>query len=305
MAKVNQRNSPKVAGSYITSIALHGIIFLILAFSISNEPAAPIMVNLSKDPGKEIKTIKAGLVNQKAIDLALQRQAMEQKLKQQKIDEQKQAEQDIRDAAEASKALELANLKKAQQEAALKIATEQKAKVAKEIAAKEKIKQDQAKLEKTKLDQAKLEKAKLEKTKADDLKKQNAIVEMDKKLTADKKAAALKSQLDRQVTEHNALLQNEVDKHKAEFQAVVESNRILSAAFSGDIVCKIRVRLLPDGSIISVNIVQSSGNPSYDDLSKSAIYKSAPFPMPNNQELINQLRDVILSFRNGDQSSDA
>ena len=66
-----------------------------------------------------------------------------------------------------------------------------------------------------------------------------------------------------------------------------------------------RIQLLPDGSILSVNIAEPSGNPAYDELQISAVYKAAPFPMPEDHELYNQLRDIVLSFRNGEQAADA
>ncbi|MGQ0618789.1 MAG: cell envelope integrity protein TolA [Panacagrimonas sp.] len=46
--------------------------------------------------------------------------------------------------------------------------------------------------------------------------------------------------------------------------------------------CKVRIEILPNGEVISVKIVQSSGNPSFDNSVENAVYKSSPLPLPED-----------------------
>ena len=46
--------------------------------------------------------------------------------------------------------------------------------------------------------------------------------------------------------------------------------------------CKVRIEILPNGEVISVKILQSSGNPSFDTSVENAVYKSSPLPLPED-----------------------
>lgn len=46
--------------------------------------------------------------------------------------------------------------------------------------------------------------------------------------------------------------------------------------------CKVRIEILPNGEVVSVKIVQSSGNPSFDNSVENAVYKSSPLPLPED-----------------------
>jgi len=232
----------------------------------------PIVINLAKNPGNDKKIVQAALIDKRAVDLANQRRATEAKLQQEKILEQIRAEEQVRlEAEQAKQAIELAAALKAQQQAML----EQTKK------AQEQAKLDQQVLVKQQLAQQQL------------VKQQAAAKQQ--------QAAAVKAQHDRIVAEQQAMLEAEVDKYRAEFAAAIEENRILSSVFAGDIRCKLKIVLLPDGSILNIKVLESSGNVAYDEMSTKAVYKSAPFPMPQDKELYKQLREVILSFKNGEQ----
>lgn len=46
--------------------------------------------------------------------------------------------------------------------------------------------------------------------------------------------------------------------------------------------CKVRIEILPNGEIITVKIIQSSGNRSFDVSVENAVYKSSPLPLPTD-----------------------
>lgn len=279
---------------------------LLSTMSFSDTPP-PVTVNLSVNPKDETKIVKASIVDKKAIDAAVLRQtqaAAEELNRQRQAQEQllaneRRAEQLKQEAAAAKLALENANAQKLKVEAAAKKAAEQKAK----------LEQEQQKMQKQAVAQAQAkklqEKKDLEKLQAT---QKAAAQQLAAKAQADKarlaEAAALKATRDRLAAEHQEFLLDEVEKHRAIFHSLIEDNRILATTFSADMVCKIRIKLLPDGSIANVEFIERSGNPAYDDMSATAVYKSAPFPMPQDQELYGQLRDIILSFKNGEQASD-
>jgi len=264
--------------SLLLSLAMHVLVFAFLLTNMAKTNISqPIMVNLLKNPNPKI--IKAGVVDKRAIDQAFQRQALEEKLKQQAIIEQQQKIERLKaEAEQAKQAAELAKVQKAKMELAAK------------KAAQEKSQQDKINFEK-----------KLQAQKQAELKKQDEL----KKQNLAKQAAGLKAQRDKLQAEHNAFIATELEKYKIEFRTAIEDNRIISSVFPKDIRCAVRIQLLPDGSILSVNVAEPSGNPAYDELQISAVYKAAPFPMPEDHELYNQLRDIVLSFRNGEQAADA
>lgn len=306
-----QKAEGKFSKSLIVSITLHVIFFILLIITVGPTAKPIVKVNLAKDPHAEQKIVKATMVDKHAVDQAIQRQALEEKKRQdlalaeqQRVEQlQREAEQAKQalelakaqkaklEALQAKKDLELAKIQKAKQEAeAKKVATE-KAKIAQQLETKKQIEQQklQAKKELEK-QQIAAKEAAAQKAKAEALRAQQA---------------ALKAQQDHIAAQHQEFILSEVEKYRAAFQTAIEDNRILTSVFSGDLTCKIRIKLLPDGSIASVNIVEPSPNPAYDQMSIKAVYQSAPFPMPQDDELYSQLRDIILSFKNGEQQVEA
>lgn len=289
---------PKISKSLMLSIGMHTVLLSLFLITFSCSEEKTILVNLQKDPQPQTKRVKAALIDKSVVDRAVNRQAMEEKLRQQKILEQQQLAEKMRLEAEQARIdIENAKAEKIRIEAATKKAAIEKAALEK-----------QQQLAKKQLAQQKLEQQKLEQQKiAQQAAQQSLIQKTIEAQKAAKKAAdaaALKSNHDRLQVERQNFLESEVDKFKAEFAAAIEDNRILSAVFTGDMRCKVRIRLLPDGSILNVSVMQSSGNSAYDDMSIKAVYKTAPFSMPDDKELYEQLRDIVLSFRNGEQSND-
>ena len=61
-------------------------------------------------------------------------------------------------------------------------------------------------------------------------------------------------------------------------------------------MCEVQFRLLVDGNVASVKVIKSSGNAAYDESAKMAVYKAAPFDIPNDKDLLSRLRDIVLVF---------
>ena len=233
------------------------------------------MVNLQTNPNPDAKIIKAGFVDKNLIDQAHKRIAeQQQKAEQLKIEAEQAKQAEIARVAAEQKALELATLKKAQMEVAAKAA-----------AAKKVVAQEQAK----KQQQA----------------KQKALKELELKKVTERQAAAMKADKNRLQAEHNMALATEVEKFKSLLISSIKENKIVSSVFSKDTRCALRIQLLPDGSILSIDITEPSGIPAYDEMQISAVYKAAPFTMPEDHELYSQLREIVLSLSNDMESPDA
>lgn len=59
-----------------------------------------------------------------------------------------------------------------------------------------------------------------------------------------------------------------------------------------------QVRLLPDGEVLRLMLLKSSGQPAYDRQVELAILKASPLPLPPDRELAGAFReDLILKFR--------
>lgn len=258
---------------------------MLLVSFVHHEVKPVLKVNLRKDPG-HAKVVKARVVDKKIMDNFVQKQQMlEAQKREELLAEQLQAEEALAKAEAAKKAMQ----------EKLRLEQEQK------MALQAKKEQD---LARKKLEQQQLQKQKIAQQKLAQEQQKIAQQKAQQQAAAKQKEAALKAERDKLAAEHQEFLLTEVEKYRIAFQELIEENRILSAVFPNNISCKIRIKLLPDGSILSVTIVQTSGNPAYDELATTAIYKSAPFPMPSEPDLYTQLRDIILSFKNGEQSSD-
>ena len=97
---------------------------------------------------------------------------------------------------------------------------------------------------------------------------------------------------------HNKWIENEVSRYQEIFREDIENNRTLSTAFANNLTTTFRLKLMPDGNILSIMIQKSSGNIAYDSQQERAIYKSAPFEMPQDPEVLRRVQDIILSLSN-------
>ena len=63
-----------------------------------------------------------------------------------------------------------------------------------------------------------------------------------------------------------------------------------------DLVCTLRVTIIPGGEIGGVEIINSSGDPTFDRQAENAVRKAAPLPFPTEPRLMNRLRKFTLDF---------
>ncbi len=149
-----------------------------------------------------------------------------------------------------------------------------------------------------KLDKAKQkQKAALEK-----LKKLSAIDKIRQQVQNEKTAAAtakiLKGRVITRGTALTGLDRIQSDNYTGQLDALVKSHWALPQWLIGkQLKTKVLVKIEPDGRVSEKKVVQSSGNPTYDDYCLQAVTKASPFPkVPNKFTEIYAEDGVIFGF---------
>ncbi|MFC7782236.1 cell envelope integrity protein TolA [Legionella taurinensis] len=193
----------------------------------------------------------------------------------------------------------------------LALQKDQEAKRLEELKKKQKELQKQQQEEAAKLAQLQKkkdeEKAKADKLKADQAaaearKKEEAVKVAAQKAAAEKaaaeKAAAEKAAADAaQAAANRARLAGEVDKYKALIINAIGRQWILPDNVDRGLSSQFRIRLAPDGAVLEVSLIRSSGDPILDRSAQTAIYKASPLPVPTDPATFDIFRDISLTVR--------
>ena len=78
-------------------------------------------------------------------------------------------------------------------------------------------------------------------------------------------------------------------------QSKVNRNWVRPVGTEG-LKCTVRVRLGTSGSVLLVNVVESSGNTAFDRSVEAAVRKADPLPMPKSPRLQAVFRDLTFIF---------
>lgn len=249
------------------AILVHVIFAGVMIFSFSNSTS-----NVAVHP--EVNIVKATVIDEAKIRQEKQRK---QALARQKEQARKEAQRKKLEAKKKAEAKRQVELKKKQQLALKK----------KQQAAEKK---RQAELE---------QKRKLELQKAAELKKKQEQEQADQQ----KREAELKQQME----EENARLaqqakragqQKEVDKYQALIKQAISNKWIVPVSATEGMECVLRLRLIPSGEVIGVELVRSSGDPRFDRSVEAAVRKASPLPLPPAESgLFGEFREINMPFR--------
>ena len=137
-------------------------------------------------------------------------------------------------------------------------------------------------------------KAEPPKPKADDFKKQlrEQLAREQKSIDQDRQAREAR---ERAAREQAAARASALAQYIGRIQAKVKSNWILPQDLQGNPEAVFSVVQLPNGEILSVRLLKSSGNAGYDAAVERAILKSSPLPLPTAREDFS--RELKLTFR--------
>ena len=150
-----------------------------------------------------------------------------------------------------------------------------------EEAAKQLAKKNQETAEKLKQQAlAKEAQEKAEKARADWVKKQQAAAQLAAADAANKARVA-----------------GEVDKYKALILNAISQQWILPQNVDSNMSSQFRIRLAPNGAVLEVALIRSSGDAILDRSAQAAIYKASPLPVPTDVSTFNLFRDISLTVR--------
>jgi len=272
------------------AVLMHLVLLALLAVGLDWTPKAikpgvktPIEAELvSSDQLKAIEERKQEdrrrqeAEEQRKLDAA----AAQKKAAAEKAAAEKAAAEKQKAAAEQKKQAELAAQKKAaaEKQKQADIAAKKKAEAA-EAAKKKAAAEAQRKAEAAK-QQAEAEKQR----KAEEAARKQAEAELQAQLAAEAERARAESAL-------------------AEFipyiQERIQRNWLRPAGSPAGLSCLVKVRLIPGGDVVSVNVVRSSGDAVFDRSVETAVLKASPLPLPADANLFKHFREINFNFDPG------
>ncbi len=245
------------------SIALHVALVVLLTVSIDFGPAEV------RATGQRKKIVQAVVVDNRAVDEEVKRlQAAEKK---------KRLEREQR-ITEAERKAAVAQKKRKAEERRLKELEAERKRLNKQI------NKDQDRIAE-------------QKRKADEQKKR---AEAERKLREQEQAERERKRIERALhddlaAEEAVADEQEIDRFVAAIQNRVRQSFTILPGLDG-LSCTLRITLIPGGEVSKVEVVQSSGNATFDRQAENAVRKAAPLPVPLQPRLFNKMRNISFVF---------
>lgn len=271
-------------------------------FVVHSTPRTEMSLNSEDITHPETQPIQAVSVDSQAVEETLNRLKTEREQKKQaELNHQRAMEEQLR-MAQQQRIQEQRRLEKIKKEEA-KMAVEHQKQLAaekrhlQELAEQKKqqekhladLKQQQLQLQK----QQTLEKQRL----ADALQKQKQedAAKAQRELAA--KEAQRKAELAAAEQQKAAQMSGEVNKYKALIIQAISQHWILPEHVDRSLYSQFRIQLAPNGQVLSVSLIRSSGDSVLDRSAQAAIYKASPLPVPSDATMFNLFRDISLTVR--------
>lgn len=279
---------------FILSIIIHGVLIILLFFSLETG------VKQISIPEAKGEIVQAAVVDDKLVEAEVKRLEMQEK--QQKEEVQRAAEARVEREKEQKKLTQLKKemaIAKKEEEARLA-----EIKLAKE---KEKKQLETLRLEKEKeqkrlaaLDEQRQEEQdralQLRQEREREEKKQQELAAKNKAEEA-RKAAQKALDTERMAAQRQSLLNSQLARYQGLFRDKVNQSWVRAPALPEGLMCMLEIRLLPDGSVVSVQVAASSGNVAFDQSAEAAVQKASPLPVPSEPELMEKFRHFTFEFR--------
>lgn len=194
------------------------------------------------------------------------------------------------------KAAQEAAQQKAQAAAAAKALAQQKAlEVAKKLALQKEVAEATAKPAAPQKPKPVVAQKPMPPTKTAEQKKLAALDAQQKILQQKLMAEQLQTEQQELAQSQQLAIQGEADKYMTQIKAAVQQN--WQQPFQNASIFSVyEVKLAPGGVVLSVDLVQSSGNDVLDRSGKIAILKSSPLPVPQEAMLFDQFRDFKIKM---------
>ena len=149
----------------------------------------------------------------------------------------------------------------------------------------EKKREEQARLAALKKEQAELER---QRRRAEAKRRQAAEQELQRRLAAEQQRLA---------QAREAKVRSIVDQAIIVIKQKVNRNWLRPPKIKKGLSCQVLVQLIPGGDVVSVRIIQSSGDPIFDRSVESAVRKASPLPLPKDRTLFDRFRELKFIFK--------
>ena len=117
------------------------------------------------------------------------------------------------------------------------------------------------------------------------------------KYAAGQRAQRLQEEQARVRAEVDAATATQVVRYRDQIRNKIRRNIVMPPDVPESATAEFRVTLLPDGSVLEVRLLKSSGNAAYDTAAERAIYKAQPLPLPPDEGLKKIFRELRLTIR--------
>lgn len=293
----------------ILAVIIHAVFLIVLGISM----------NWQNDDPAKIAVVKARIVDQPRAEdpqkkkreaerrknAEQERKAREAQARKKREAEQKkkrEAEQNKQRQAEQKKQREAELKKKRAAEEKRKLALEKKRKAEeqKRLAAERAEKERQEKLRKEK--EEKERKKREEEARRKEIERQRA--EEEERLRQEEQKRR-EEELKRRLAEEDQRLAQEaaaqrnslIDEFRFRIQQEIERQWNIPPGTRAGTACVLRIRLIPSGEVVSVEITESSGVAAFDRSVENAVRKASPLPLPPaDLGLTDEFREVNLRF---------
>ena len=223
--------------------------------------------------------------------------AVDEKVIQAELDKLKAAEQRKKDEARKKREARIQEQRRKeelrkQKAAAARELKEQKAAEKKRLAALEaKRKQEAERKRQEQERQAKLEQERKTKEKQEALQAEIARQEAELQKQLEAERLAQQAEARRQAS------LSEINKYRSLIKAEVTRHWNIPATAHDDLICEVKVRLIPSGDVVDVQIIKSSGDAAFDHSVEKAVYRAAPLSVPPVESgLFDEFREVVFQF---------
>ena len=265
----------------VLSIFFHGIIVLVLSFSLSSLTEKNLKKNFVE------KTVNATFIDESDVRIELERiKALESRDKIARENEIRNLRNEIKSQEKKLKSIE-SQQKKAK---IIQKNLENRAEVTqKEIAQVQKKKEKERKaleaIEKNRI---------LIENKNKELEKETKALE--KKLAENELLKQL--QLEEKIKKAEDINDDDIkiiDIYAKKIEAKMKNHFKILPGQEG-LSCTIRITLVRDGSVVGVEVLNSSGDFSFDRSAENAVFAVAPFPVPESDRIFQKMREITFVF---------
>jgi TonB family protein len=121
------------------------------------------------------------------------------------------------------------------------------------------------------------------------------------KLLKEQREKALQEKFAREqqeeATRRAQVLQGVVDKYKAEILLAISQYWIVPPNTDKRLSADLLLRLAPDGTVLEVKLIKSSGNDLLDQSAITAVQKASPLPVPSEPDAFKVFREIKLTVK--------